>query len=84
MYRPHRRWCSILSLSLLSAAVLSACGESASLQVSDGTGPTPRLPAPNATTLPTVNIAPAIGWPAGAKPTPAAGLAVQAFAQGLD
>ncbi|UNP31547.1 PQQ-dependent sugar dehydrogenase [Lysobacter gummosus] len=84
MYRPHRRWLSILSLSLLSAAVLSACGERARLQVSDGTGPTPRLPAPNATTLPTVNIAPAIGWPAGAKPTPAAGLAVQAFAQGLD
>jgi glucose/arabinose dehydrogenase len=31
-----------------------------------------------------VNIAPAIGWPAGAKPTPAAGTQVAAFAENLD
>jgi glucose/arabinose dehydrogenase len=31
-----------------------------------------------------VDIAPAKGWPAGAKPTPAPGLAVTAFATGLD
>ncbi|WP_207282577.1 sorbosone dehydrogenase family protein [Pseudomonas sp. FW300-N2F2] len=66
------------------AAGLVACGESSTLQVSDGTGPAPKLPEPNKTLVPTVNIAEAIGWPQGAKPTPAQGLQVGAFAEGLD
>ncbi|MFZ3284994.1 PQQ-dependent sugar dehydrogenase [Pseudomonas sp.] len=66
------------------AGGLAACGESSSLQVSDGTGPSPKLPEPNKTLIPTVNIAPAIGWPEGAKPTAAAGTQVAAFAEGLD
>ncbi|MCU7250536.1 PQQ-dependent sugar dehydrogenase [Pseudomonas koreensis] len=66
------------------AGGLAACGESSSLQVSDGTGPSPKLPEPNKTLLPTMNIAPAIGWPAGAKPTAAAGTQVAAFAENLD
>src|SRR5688572_287718 len=74
----------VTALSIAAALALTACGESARLQVSDGTGASPTLPSPNPTTLPTVNIAPAIGWPQGAKPTPAPGLAVTAFAVGLD
>lgn len=66
------------------AAGLVACGESSTLQVSDGTGPAPKLPEPNKTLMPTVNIAEAVGWPQGAKPTPAPGLQVGAFAEGLD
>lgn len=66
------------------AGGLVACGETSSLQVSDGTGPSPKLPEPNKTLIPTVNIAPAIGWPAGAKPTPATGTQVAAFAENLD
>lgn len=66
------------------AAGLVACGESSTLQISDGTGPSPKLPEPNKTLIPTVNIAEAIGWPDGAKPTPAQGLQVGAFAEGLD
>ena len=66
------------------AAGLVACGESSTLQVSDGTGPAPKLPEPNKTLVPTVNIAEAIGWPDGTKPTPAQGLQVGAFAEGLD
>jgi glucose/arabinose dehydrogenase len=66
------------------AGGLAACGETSSLQVSDGTGPSPQLPEPNKTLIPTVNIAPAIGWPAGAKPITAAGTQVAAFAEGLD
>ncbi|MFL7962312.1 MULTISPECIES: sorbosone dehydrogenase family protein [unclassified Pseudomonas] len=66
------------------AAGLTACGESSTLQVSDGTGPAPKLPEPNKTLVPTVNIAEAVGWPQGAKPTPAQGLQVGAFAEGLD
>lgn len=59
---------------LLIAALatgLVACGESSTLQVSDGIGPSPKLPEPNKTLMPTVNIAEAVGWPDGAKPTPA-------------
>ncbi|UCP09901.1 sorbosone dehydrogenase family protein [Pseudomonas sp. MM213] len=63
---------------------LAACSETSTLQVSDGTGPSPRLPEPNKTLIPTVNIAPAIGWPDGAKPTVAAGTQVAAFAENLD
>ncbi|MFW9081145.1 PQQ-dependent sugar dehydrogenase [Pseudomonas sp. P2757] len=66
------------------AGGLAACGESSSLQVIDGTGPSPKLPEPNKTLIPTVNIAPAVGWPAGAKPTAAAGTQVAAFAENLD
>jgi len=66
------------------AGGLAACGETSSLQVSDGTGPSPKLPEPNKTLIPTVNIAPAIGWPDGVKPVAAAGTQVAAFAENLD
>ena len=69
---------------LIVAGGLAACGESSRLQVSDGTGPSPRLPEPNKTLIPTVNIAPAVGWPAGAKPAAAPGTQVAAFAENLD
>ncbi|MBT2341816.1 MULTISPECIES: PQQ-dependent sugar dehydrogenase [Pseudomonas] len=71
-------------LIIALATGLAACGESSTLQVSDGTGPAPKLPEPNKTLVPTVNIAEAIGWPQGAKPTAAQGLRVGAFAEGLD
>jgi glucose/arabinose dehydrogenase len=73
-----------LVLVIALAGGLAACGETSSLQVSDGTGPSPKLPEPNKTLMPTVNIAPAIGWPDGAKPVAAAGTQVAAFAEGLD
>ena len=73
-----------LALLIMFAGSLAACGESSTLQVADGTGPSPRLPEPNKTLIPTVNIAPAIGWPEGAKPVAAAGTQVVAFAEGLD
>jgi glucose/arabinose dehydrogenase len=61
-----------------------ACGERAQLPVAAGIGPDPVLPPPNETLFPTVNVAPAEGWPAGAKPIPASGLEVAAFAEDLD
>ena len=73
-----------LVLVIALAGGLAACGETSSLQVSDGTGPSPKLPEPNKTLMPTVNIAPAIGWPDGAKPVAASGTQVAAFADGLD
>ena len=63
---------------------LGACGETATQTVEAGTGPNPVLPQPHPTLLPTVNVARAVGWPAGAKPRAAAGLAVGAYASGLD
>ena len=66
------------------AAGLAACGETSTLQVSDGTGPSPKLPEPNKTLIPTVNIAPAVGWAPGATPMAAPGTKVAAFAEDLD
>lgn len=77
---------SSLRIALLLAITtgLTACGESARLEVTDGSGPSPQLPQPNKTLIPTVNIAPAVGWPEGGKPTAAPGTQVAAFASGLD
>jgi glucose/arabinose dehydrogenase len=58
-------------------------GDSAKLPDTASVGPGPTLPPPRKTLLPTVDIAPAKGWPEGQKPTPASGLAVNAFATGL-
>jgi glucose/arabinose dehydrogenase len=73
----------LLPLALLAMAC-SACAEQATLSVPQGSGPNPQLPAPNPGLLPTVNIAPAVGWPAGGKPRAAAGTQVSAFAEDLD
>lgn len=72
------------ALLALVLAALAGCGEHAKLPFMAGVGPDPVLPPPNPTLIPTVEIAPAVGWPAGAMPTPAEGLAVTAFATGLD
>ncbi|WP_432207699.1 PQQ-dependent sugar dehydrogenase [Cupriavidus gilardii] len=69
---------------LVGGCFLLGMGDRARLTVAQGTGPSPTLPPPNKTLLPTVDIAPAIGWPDGARPTPAPGLSVTAFADGLD
>ncbi len=62
---------------------LSGCGTPATLPTSAVTGPDPTLQAPDQSLIPIVNIAPAEGWAAGAAPTPAPGLAVSRFADGL-
>jgi len=49
-----------------------------------GTGPDPVLPAPETSTVPVVEIAPAVGWPKDGMPVPAEGFAVTAFARDLD
>ena len=71
-------------LAALALALLAACGETALLSVAAGSGLQPELPPPRAGLLPTVNIAPAKGWPRGATPQPAQGLQVMAFAAGLE
>ncbi|HEY8537949.1 MAG TPA: sorbosone dehydrogenase family protein [Steroidobacteraceae bacterium] len=49
-----------------------------------GYGPSPHLPKPEKSLLPTIDIAPAKGWADGETPTAAKGLAVTAFAAQLD
>ena len=78
--RTTRRFVLFIVLFL----TLASCGEMATLPESAGIGPHPTLPPPRSTLIPTVHIAPAKGWPAGVKPTAGAGLAVSAFARGLD
>ncbi|WP_425259309.1 PQQ-dependent sugar dehydrogenase [Rubrivivax sp. RP6-9] len=78
-----RRQARLAAWALLAAALLG-CGETATLSVAQGSGPRPALPAPASPLLPTVHIAPAVGWPAGSMPRAAAGLQVGAFARGLD
>ena len=74
-----------LALALLAQlSLLSACGGRAQLSVQAGTGADPELPQPSRTLIPTVKIAPAVGWTDGATPTPAADLKVTTFAEGLD
>ncbi len=63
---------------------ISGCGDMATQPVAAGTGLRPNLVAPQSSLIPTVNIAPAIGWPSGGMPIAAAGLQVNAFASGLD
>ena len=73
-------------LALLAAATLAVggCAERSVLAPQADMGPNPELPPPARTVIPTVNIAPARGWPEGAKPVAAAGTQVNAFAKGLD
>ena len=47
-------------------------------------GPTPQLVAPQASLVPTIRPAKAIGWSAGEMPSPATGLQIKAFVSGLD
>jgi len=63
---------------------LGACNGQETATVEQTFGPSPALPEPENTLIPTVNVAKAIGWPAGGKPIAAKGMAVNAFATGLD
>ena len=75
----------LLSACLVALALpLAGCNEQATVAAGEDFGPSPKLVAPNKTLIPTVNIATAKGWPDGAKPTAASGMAVNAFATGLD
>jgi glucose/arabinose dehydrogenase len=65
-------------------ALSAGCGDRARLNIAQSTGPAPQLPPPVRTPIPTVHVAPARGWPAGAAPVAAADLRVSPFATGLD
>ncbi len=55
----------------------------AKLPIADVQGNRPKITDPRPQTIPTIAVAKAVGWPLGKMPTPAPGLAVKAFASGL-
>src|SRR6185503_11287476 len=61
----------------------TACATEAPLSPEQATGPDPVLPSPKRQLVPTVDVAPAKGWPQGAKPVAADGRSVTAFASDL-
>ncbi len=76
----------ILAMSITAMALpLAACNDPQDTVTAEQSyGASPNLPAPQKSWIPTVNIATASSWPSGAKPKAADGMAVNAFATGLD
>jgi len=81
----RRRMFVVAGAVLLGVAgSVAACGEHATQPLEAGIGQNPTLPPPNPTLLPTIDVATAKRWAAGAAPVAAHGLRVEALAQGLD
>ena len=81
------RHCLTLALSVVAVAtgfIAMAADDSKPGSAPVGYGTNPVLPEPKTSLIPTVNIAPAKGWPAGTVPTAAQGLAVKAYASDLE
>ena len=75
---------TLLPMFALAALGLAGCGDTSKVPPGADVGATPTLTEPVNSLIPTVNIAPAKGWPAGVMPQPAAGMTVTALATGLD
>jgi glucose/arabinose dehydrogenase len=60
--------------------MLGGCADRAALPVAASVGPAPAIPEPKQRLIPTVDIAPAKGWPQGRTPLAASGLSVNAYA----
>jgi glucose/arabinose dehydrogenase len=70
-------------LLLLCVLGLAGCAETSRLPAGADVGPDPMLPEPTRTLIPTVQVAPAKGWPDGVTPKAGPGAQVRAFAAGL-
>ena len=64
---------TLLAASVLVLTLAACGGNEVALDPALGFGPNPTLPEPAPQRIPTVNIAEAVGWPAGVAPTPAPG-----------
>ncbi len=76
----------LLAIGVAALALpLAACNDPKdTATVAQSYGPSPTLPPPEHSWIPTVDIASVNRWPDGAKPTAANGMTVNAFATGLD
>lgn len=82
---PRRLILILFALVVLGIVVwLMIRPHEARLSVEAVSGTTPQITAPREETLPTINVAEAVGWEEGEMPTPAEGLAVNLFADDLD
>jgi glucose/arabinose dehydrogenase len=79
-----QRTFAVIPLAALLVINTSCAAEKPPSTPASSFGPNPALPAPNKKLIPTLKVAPAIGWPQGAKPRTSGGLSVVAFASGLD
>ncbi len=71
-----------IAISVVLAA--SGCANQSTQKISHQIGAEPELPAPTHRLIPTIDIAPATSWPAGATPIPASDLTVGVLAEKLD
>ena len=71
------------SLHISLCLAVTACGGTARLPVTAGTGVAPVLPPPVTSFIPLVNVVEAKGWRSGTEPKVAGGLEVNRFASGL-
>jgi glucose/arabinose dehydrogenase len=81
MTHPRFALAAAVAVSLMAGA---ACAEKPTLPVEQRTGPTPTLPAPHKSFLPTLKTPKAGAWAEGAAPAVPAGFVVNRFAERLD
>lgn len=74
----------VVILVLAAAGWWIVRGDPAQYSLDEVTGTDPKLAEPDEQTIPTVGVVRPIGWPEGAAPQAAQGLAVNRFAQGLE
>jgi glucose/arabinose dehydrogenase len=76
----------LLAISIGALALpLAGCNDPQDTKTAEQSyGASPTLPDPQSSLIPTINVATATSWPSGGKPTVAGGMAVSAFATGLE
>jgi glucose/arabinose dehydrogenase len=85
MNRPLPRMRRVRRAAAVAATLaLAACAGPGLVPEAARTGPSPQLPEPSRALVPTLHIAPAVGWAAGQAPQAAPGLRVQPYASGLE
>jgi glucose/arabinose dehydrogenase len=79
-----RRVLLVAGISAIATAIAIVACSTPSPGPDPGVGTAPQLPPPTKQVIPTISVADAVGWPSNAVPTAPQGLAVKAFAAGLD
>ncbi|WP_242097212.1 MULTISPECIES: sorbosone dehydrogenase family protein [unclassified Sphingomonas] len=74
----------LILVVIVAVVAYLAWPDTARLPITAVEGKRPTISEPRIQTIPTMAVADAVGWRNGAMPVPAAGLAVQPFATGLD
>ena len=75
---------SAIAIGALALPLAACYNPQDTATVAQSYGPSPNLPPPQDTWIPTVDIASVVGWPADGKPKAENGMAVNAFAKQLD